>query len=912
MKVPAVLLFALLALGSVGQAHGFDRVAVHSARMQGLDLGERAGSNVRTSGTSPVAAAFSDILLSQYQGPARFDQENPCLRELIDGGRLIAWEDTRWGARKIFYQLFDADANRSGGNQFTAGSAMGTDYVEPSLAVDTSGRIYLFYRDKTRGLVFGSRYLPDLTVDLPEFLVNDTSSGSFAGPFALAVFPDGRTVVVWENYDATGSNIGVRIYNTGGVSVFGPGRVNSDVSIAQLWVPSVAAEPSTGFLVAWEDYRSGNADIYARLFDGDGDAVGDDFAVIEPIAGATDQFAPQMVYSAVDGYVIGWIDRREGQEVFIQQWDSNSGRVGENRRISLGDTLVSNWDLDLAASDEGKILASWAAFGAANSILAVRFDSGMVPGGPAQVHNLSEYGGRWGPSGDYGQGGRYSLTWTEFEDDDPDIDFMVFNDSAEQTFDPEIRVNLDSSGAPSLAPSVAASTDWYDLFVWVDERYDAGDVYLQTLSAAGVRLYGNLRVNQDTGMSLQAEPAIAVSETQSLVVWTDSRPLAGIAGQRIFGRYATPLGEFEGDEFLVSDTGQAAVKGVVKAVMASSGQALAVWTDRRDTVPQVWGRWLTPSGTLDGDEFQISDPVTDRKNADLHTGVDALGQFYVVWLDRGGTDPAVKGKWYETGKAEGGAFTWMSSVPGVTIDDIAVDVNQAGEIILFWSGAAGGVREIYSTRLSSSGAVLTPPLEVTDHPDADATQPAVSVDENGYVGAAWVDRRNGARQVYYQILDNSFLPVGVNEPVSSVIPEFMESPATDAHRGRAWFAWADPRANGLNVYASSVVYLPTDVEDETEDVLPAAFGLHQNYPNPFNPATTIEFSVPVSSELTLTVYNLLGRRVKILAQGRYSTGTHRILWDGTDDSGDPVASGVYLYRLGSDEFSEQRKMLLLK
>jgi len=101
-------------------------------------------------------------------------------------------------------------------------------------------------------------------------------------------------------------------------------------------------------------------------------------------------------------------------------------------------------------------------------------------------------------------------------------------------------------------------------------------------------------------------------------------------------------------------------------------------------------------------------------------------------------------------------------------------------------------------------------------------------------------------------------------------------------------------------------------DGSAQPLLPDEFVLEANYPNPFNPQTTIEFGLPRDAEVRLEVYNLLGQCVTILVDGHLSAGRHRIDWDGTDADGQPVASGVYLYRLTADSFVSTRKMVLLK
>ena len=103
-------------------------------------------------------------------------------------------------------------------------------------------------------------------------------------------------------------------------------------------------------------------------------------------------------------------------------------------------------------------------------------------------------------------------------------------------------------------------------------------------------------------------------------------------------------------------------------------------------------------------------------------------------------------------------------------------------------------------------------------------------------------------------------------------------------------------------------------EDPGDDAeLPElSLGLAQNYPNPFNPQTTISFSLPDAEAVTLQVFDMRGRLVKNLVNGVRGAGEHHVLWDGADNGGRPVASGSYVYRLSSESFQLQRRMVLAK
>lgn len=112
---------------------------------------------------------------------------------------------------------------------------------------------------------------------------------------------------------------------------------------------------------------------------------------------------------------------------------------------------------------------------------------------------------------------------------------------------------------------------------------------------------------------------------------------------------------------------------------------------------------------------------------------------------------------------------------------------------------------------------------------------------------------------------------------------------------------------------------PVGVGDEKTARLPRSFSLSQNYPNPFNPSTTIAIDIPALSgdpaavqPVTLAIYDLRGHKVRTLIEGERRPGRYTVHWDGRDDRGRAVGSGVYLYRLEAGDYSETRKMVVLK
>ena len=108
-------------------------------------------------------------------------------------------------------------------------------------------------------------------------------------------------------------------------------------------------------------------------------------------------------------------------------------------------------------------------------------------------------------------------------------------------------------------------------------------------------------------------------------------------------------------------------------------------------------------------------------------------------------------------------------------------------------------------------------------------------------------------------------------------------------------------------------YQESYVHNEDEMISPDATSLYQNYPNPFNPETTIRFTTENTEKNTeIVIYNLKGQKVKTLVNEVLPAGQHSVVWDGKDDNNKPVSSGIYFYKLKSDNYEKTKKMLLMK
>jgi hypothetical protein len=121
--------------------------------------------------------------------------------------------------------------------------------------------------------------------------------------------------------------------------------------------------------------------------------------------------------------------------------------------------------------------------------------------------------------------------------------------------------------------------------------------------------------------------------------------------------------------------------------------------------------------------------------------------------------------------------------------------------------------------------------------------------------------------------------------------------------------------NGDEIYLDNVVLKQlgaSAIDEEPSINAPAVFALKNNYPNPFNPTTTIEYSLDKADDVTINIYSVTGQLVRTLTNESMSAGTHRVTFNGLDNNGNSLSSGIYFYTLQNSVQSITKKMILMK
>jgi hypothetical protein len=230
--------------------------------------------------------------------------------------------------------------------------------------------------------------------------------------------------------------------------------------------------------------------------------------------------------------------------------------------------------------------------------------------------------------------------------------------------------------------------------------------------------------------------------------------------------------------------------------------------------------------------------------------------------------------------------------------------------------------DVMFVRSTNGGRTWSAPLRVNDDVSTTAWQwfGTMSVAPTGRIDAAWLDTRDNPGSVnsslYYAYSTNGGASWSPNVRLSQSFDPHAGWPQQNkmgdyfhmvSDSGGAHLAWCGTFGGEQNVFYGHISYPLTGVEDQAGKQLPTTFMLSQNYPNPFNPTTMISLSLPRSGFVRLNVFTVLGEKVSTIVEERLSAGTHTIRWDATG-----LPSGVYFYRLEADEFTQTKRLVVLK
>ena len=266
------------------------------------------------------------------------------------------------------------------------------------------------------------------------------------------------------------------------------------------------------------------------------------------------------------------------------------------------------------------------------------------------------------------------------------------------------------------------------------------------------------------------------------------------------------------------------------------------------------------------------------------------------------------------------SFDYYNGHPAGNMGNYHYHTNSNGPLeVLEYKGLINtpttGSAEIEVFGIMCDGVVVLGCTELDGSPPDPQTMDA----QNGHVmdmvdelGVTMLSNRYHTHICYDQITDDD--TDDMNQGVGNGYPDHEFTPEISYYKTPGQYTMPPPgqQDNDRCEHLSSPLEPDGALGLDDIDAVPVSFVLYDNYPNPFNPITVLNYDIPENSFVNVTIYNMTGRRVKTLVNANQSAGFKSVVWDATNFVGQPVATGVYFYRIVAGDFVQMKKMVFVK
>jgi len=262
----------------------------------------------------------------------------------------------------------------------------------------------------------------------------------------------------------------------------------------------------------------------------------------------------------------------------------------------------------------------------------------------------------------------------------------------------------------------------------------------------------------------------------------------------------------------------------------------------------------------------------------------------------------------------GGGGIWVTGSGTTTIlSNNTIFGNSSSGFGSSAAGRGGGIL-VWSTPVDARSNIVWGNTQERDGQVYVLSSPS-SVFEYNDVEGGWEGEGN-IDEVPMWAPDNFYLSSGSPCVDAGDTTSAFDDPEDVSNPGNAEWPSLGLLRNDMGAYGGPermvLADTPTGIGDSPFTRLPRSFSLGQNHPNPFNPSTTIDYSLSGSARIELRIFNLRGQEIRAIVNREMPAGDHSVSWDGKDNRGRQVSSGIYIYRLRSGEEIKSRKMVVLK
>ncbi|MEO0070499.1 MAG: T9SS type A sorting domain-containing protein [candidate division WOR-3 bacterium] len=637
-----------------------------------------------------------------------------------------------------------------------------------------------------------------------DFLCNDDITGGCpqSGP-AIAIGSDGSFVIAWYEFRDGDADIWFQRFDSSGHPIGTNERVNTDITMGWQGDPAGAIGLDGKFLFTWEDRREiGNSDVFAQWFDADGTRIGDNFRVSDSgVAG--DQSISSVSIGADGTALVAWDDRRFGLtgDIYAQFFNPDGSPQGGNFRVNDDPIGYANqYEPSVGSDDSGRFVVVWMDGRGNNAwdwnifFQRFRFD-GTRLGNNIQV--TTDDSTQWSPSIGVSPSGEFVISWDDHRRGQGDIYAQIYSSSGEPIGD-NFRVNNDNGDADQFGSDVAINQLGEFIIVWTDCRDGQEDIYAQRFDIQGNRIGDEFKINTDIGGASQNSPSVAATlDGGYWVAWADAR--AGnldIYCQRL-ARDGTPIGS----NFKVNDDSASAHQRTSSIGMERQGNIGIAWDDERNGESDIYFAVFDSLGKEVGDNIKVNEELPGA----LHyypSVAGGKGRFLVTWTEIRGDEADIYGQFFDReGEPSGGNFRVNSDASGGFQWYSYCALDSFNRAVVVWTDYREGKAQIFARLYDESGNPQGPEFLVSD-PAAEGCYASVAMNSSGEWVVSWMDLRDGDYNIYCQLFRPDGSRIGgnirVNTDASAVYQGYPACAISDERR--IAIAWEDTRNETYNVY----------------------------------------------------------------------------------------------------------------
>ena len=472
--------------------------------------------------------------------------------------------------------------------------------------------------------------------------VSDDWGLRWKGEPAVAFYQN-RIVIAWEDRRECNSDIYYQIFDSLGNKIFANRKANDDYTQEDQRGTAVAFLPDGRFLIVWEDWRNDYGDIYAQIFDFDGNPLGNNFRVNDDPIGYAWQYHPSIGIKSNGEFIIVWQDGRNGNwDIYAQIFDANGNRQGNNFRIN--DDNSSSWQLspNIKVNKNNYWLVCWEDERNGNGdIYAQIFNSANQRiGRNFLVNDDNTQNPQYSPACASDTFGNFIIVFTCEREGNPDIYKQIFSQEGIKIGNNE-KVNDDVNNSYQGFPSVVSLINNHYLIVWEDERERNLDIYGQFYDDNNRKIGNNFKINEDFASSQQRCPFITANNRYFGVCWEDERE----GDCHIYATFFDTLGNFLTENKKVSDEGYNFFSSIG---LNNLNKALITFISLRNNNTDIYGQILDINGNLIGRNFKINDDTNNAFQDFPVVATSQNGKFLVIWPDNREGRYLIYGQYYDS------------------------------------------------------------------------------------------------------------------------------------------------------------------------------------------------------------------------------------------------------------------------